>query len=563
MHLKKNDKKLLRFVVLVLVAGLVAATCQQTPTLNRKTVAVVGRYAIPFEKYKKRYADYLDATSQKDNLYLRLGVLRNMINEIILKHYDDNTEIYDNPEYKKELAWAKREMVLGYLKGVEVYDKIKVSDAEARQAFLRVNEKIAARHLYAKTKEEAENLYRKVVKGANWDSLARVVFTDSVLKSNGGYLGYFTWGDMDPAFEDTAYQMKPGQISHPVKTAHGYSIIKVEDRKRVPIITENEYLNKKEKIIRLLRMRRKKKAERAFLKTVFNEKELNFDTKGLTALLDLLKNSPNGQKELAPQKMRLTAATYQGNTFTVGALYKEIMQIPAFHRQKIVDLSTLKTAIKGLLINQKLWKMALAKHYDQVPEVQEAIENAENNIYLKYKRAQILAAATVPDSTLRHYYKKEIFKFNSPRMINVREILVENWQQALTLKKRLLDGADFSALARQYSVRSWSAQNGGEIGYSEWARFGKLKDKLWKAPIGQIIGPLEIKPGLYGLFRVEGKKDAAPLPFDQIKQAVLKEYKGENQTELIRAYLEQLRAKVQIKRNLPLVKSFRLAEDPN
>jgi parvulin-like peptidyl-prolyl isomerase len=239
------------------------------------------------------------------------------------------------------------------------------------------------------------------------------------------------------------------------------------------------------------------------------------------------------------------------------------MQIPAFHREKIVDLPTLKTAIKGLLINQKLWKMALAKHYDQVPEVREAIENAENNIYLKYKRAQILAAAQVPDSTLRHYYKKEIFKFNSPPMINVREILVQNWDQALELKKRLLDGADFSALARQYSVRSWSAQKGGEIGYSELARFGKLKDKLWKAPIGQIIGPLEIKPGLYGLFRVEGKKDAAPLPFDQIKQAVLKEYKGENQTELIRAYLEQLRKKVQIKRNLPLVKSFRLAEDPN
>lgn len=551
------------FIVVLLLTSAGIFSCQKKPKLDHRTVAIVGDYAIPLDQYKDRYKEYLDETYQKDNLYLRLGVLRNMINEIILRHYDDNSNILNDPEYRKELDWAKREMVLGYLKGVEIYDKIKVTDAEARQAFERVNEKIAARHLYAKTKEEADRLYNLLQKGASFDSLAREVFTDSTLKNNGGYLGYFTWGDMDPAFEDMAYKMKPGEISKPVKTAEGYSIIKVEDRKRVPILTENEYLNKKEKIVRLLRMRRKKKAERAYLRTIFDEKQLTFNEPGLKELLSLLQDGKQASAEQSPQKVKMVAASYKQKPLTVGALYAELIKIPVFHRQKIKDIATLKIAIKGVLINEKLWEIGQKKHYADVPEVKRAIENARNNIYLKFKRKEILMKAKVPIDSLKKYYKKEIFKFNQPRLINVREILVNDFNEALELKKKLLTGADFAGLARRYSVRQWSAQNGGELGYSELDRFGNLKDKLWNAPLGKIIGPIKIKNGLYGLFRVEGKKDHQPMPFEKAKDAVLKEYKGENQTELIRAYLQNLRKKVKIERNLKLVKSFRLEEDPN
>ncbi len=558
-----NRKKTIQYLVypLLFVLALTFTFCRKQPQLNDQTVAIVGEYAIPFKEYKKRYADYLDATYQKDNLYLRLGVLRNMINEILLRHYDNNQTIYNNPEYKKELAWADREMPLGYLKGVEVFDKIKVSDAEARQAFLRVNEKIAARHLYAKTKEEADHLYDELKHGASFDSLARVVFTDSTLRNNGGYLGYFTWGDMDPAFEDTAYSLKVGQISKPVKTAHGYSIIKVEDRKRVPILTENEYLNKKEKIIRLVRTMRKKKAVARYLHSIFDDKELVFETDGLDRLWSLLKEKKD-EKELSPRAIKQTAAYYRGKPLSVGYLYRELTRVPDFHLQKIQSIKDLKIAVKGILINETLWRIAQQKHYDQVPEVREAIRNAHNNIYLKFKRAEILARAQVPDSALRHYYRKEIFKFNKPRMMNVRELLVKDFQLALRLKKKLMDGADFARLAERYSLRKWSAQNGGLLGYSDWNRFGNIKKKLWNAPIGKLIGPIKVG-AYYGIFRVEGKRDAQPMPFEQARAAVLKEYKGENQTELIRAYLLKLRKKVKIKRNLKLVKSFDLQENPN
>ena len=61
------------------------------------------------------------------------------------------------------------------------------------------------------------------------------------MANNGGRLGYFTFGDMDPAYEDAAFSLSDGEISSPIKTKYGYSIIQVLDRWIQPLISENEF----------------------------------------------------------------------------------------------------------------------------------------------------------------------------------------------------------------------------------------------------------------------------------------------------------------------------------
>ncbi len=549
----------LRFVTLKwIVFGLIFVSfwhCQKKLELDENTIAIVGSYTIPFKAYQQRYKEYLDVTYQKDNLFLRLGVLRNMINEILLKHYDDNSALEQNTEYQKERVWVKNEILLAYLKETDIYAQIKISDQEAREAFVRVNQRIAARHLYAPTLEEANRLYQLLKQGASFDSLAREVFTDSTLKNNGGFLGYFTWGDMDPAFEDRAYSMKVGDISEPVKTAHGYSIIKVEDRKQVPILTENEYLKKKNQIIRFLKISKRKPAEQAFLHKHFDFEAFAFNEAGVRQLLQLLNPSNNFNQERQTVNYNQQVLRYKSETWNLQTALHKLTAMPDYHLRRIDSIEKLKAALKGLVINEKLLNIVNQKGYINLPEVQHALKNAENNLYLKYKRQEILNRMEVPDSILKKYYRKNLWKFRAPRKLNIREILVTDFATALKIKRQLLDGADFAKLAQQYSLRPETAKYGGETGYVEWGRFGRLKEKFWNAPLGKIIGPLKIEK-IYGIFRVEGKEDARPLPFEQIKNEVLEEYKGENQTELIRNYLAKLREKVTIKRNEDLIRSF-------
>ncbi|MBI4811027.1 MAG: peptidylprolyl isomerase, partial [Ignavibacteriales bacterium] len=198
----------------------------QNSTLDN-IVAIVEDHKISINTFSDRYLNYLNATGIKDQLSTRKAILNNMINETLLLKYDDNTSILNNRNYLSEIVWAKKQAALAYLKNQEIYAKITITDAELRQAFERANEKLAARHLYTETEEEAYNLYQLLQVGIDFNFLAKQVFTDSVLRNNGGYLGYFSWGDMDPAFEDAAYTLNIGEVSPPVKTAYGYSIIKL------------------------------------------------------------------------------------------------------------------------------------------------------------------------------------------------------------------------------------------------------------------------------------------------------------------------------------------------
>src|SRR5699024_2737697 len=61
--------------------------------------------------------------------------------------------------------------------------------------------------------------------------LAEEYSTDESNKDDGGKLGYFSVGEMDPAFEDAAYGMKKGEVSDPVQSQFGFHIIKVNDKR--------------------------------------------------------------------------------------------------------------------------------------------------------------------------------------------------------------------------------------------------------------------------------------------------------------------------------------------
>lgn len=98
--------------------------------------------------------------------------------------------------------------------------------------------RINARHILIKedpkNKSKAlktANALRAKVTTKNFATIAGKETEDPSGKgSKGGSLGWFTKGKMVPEFEKVAFDMKPGQISQPVKTSFGYHIIYVEKK---------------------------------------------------------------------------------------------------------------------------------------------------------------------------------------------------------------------------------------------------------------------------------------------------------------------------------------------
>ena len=84
-----------------------------------------------------------------------------------------------------------------------------------------------ARHILVKTEAEAKAIKAQLAKGADFATLAKQKSIDSTNKDQGGDLGTFGHGAMEPAFEAATFALKPNEISQPVETQYGWHVIQL------------------------------------------------------------------------------------------------------------------------------------------------------------------------------------------------------------------------------------------------------------------------------------------------------------------------------------------------
>ena len=100
-------------------------------------------------------------------------------------------------------------------------------------------EQVRASHILFKTegkdeaevRKQAEAVLARAKAGEDFAKLANQYTEEEVGKTRGGDLDFFGRGQMAKEFEDTAFALKPGQISDIVKTNFGLHIIKTTDHK--------------------------------------------------------------------------------------------------------------------------------------------------------------------------------------------------------------------------------------------------------------------------------------------------------------------------------------------
>lgn len=115
--------------------------------------------------------------------------------------------------------------------------RIDITDEEMKAFFEENKEAMAApaeveaSHILVEDEEKAKEVANKLKDGGDFAKLAKEYSTDESNKDKGGELGFFTADKMVPEFSEAAFAMKPDEVSGPVKTSHGFHIIKVTDKK--------------------------------------------------------------------------------------------------------------------------------------------------------------------------------------------------------------------------------------------------------------------------------------------------------------------------------------------
>jgi peptidyl-prolyl cis-trans isomerase SurA len=87
--------------------------------------------------------------------------------------------------------------------------------------------------------KKAAMIRARALKGDDFGDLARV-YSDDDSKSNGGELGWFAPGDINDQILAAVKQLKPGDISQPVRTSHGLHIVRLEEHQVPGMVPLNE-----------------------------------------------------------------------------------------------------------------------------------------------------------------------------------------------------------------------------------------------------------------------------------------------------------------------------------
>jgi peptidyl-prolyl cis-trans isomerase D len=146
--------------------------------------------------------------------------------------------------------------------------------------------------------------------------------------------------------------------------------------------------------------------------------------------------------------------------------------------------------------------------------------------YLLVNGYQLADQVKVSDQDLQSYYEAHKAEFSQEEQVKARHILVmvndqRNDAQAqgrvAEAKAKLAAGADFAAVARQYSDDTASKDKGGDLGYFGRNKMVKeFEDAAFSAPPGKVVGPVKSSFG-YHLIEVTDKRPAGQQPFDAVK----------------------------------------------
>lgn len=122
-------------------------------------------------------------------------------------------------------TYLKIEKLIG--PDIEITDEAIQTYFEENKAALGQSAEVEASHILTETKEQAEEVAKKLADGGDFAKLAAEYSIDTATAENGGELGSFGEGEMAAEFEKAAFAMKPNEISEPVETEFGFHVIKV------------------------------------------------------------------------------------------------------------------------------------------------------------------------------------------------------------------------------------------------------------------------------------------------------------------------------------------------
>jgi peptidyl-prolyl cis-trans isomerase C len=170
---------------------------------------------------------------------------------------------------------------------------------------------------------------------------------------------------------------------------------------------------------------------------------------------------------------------------------------------------------------------------------------------------EISGKVVVPEKDVKTYYDTHPDSFKQPEQVRASHILIKVDPQAdeskkaaarkklEELRRRLLKGEDFVALAREFSEGPTNVR-GGDLGYFRRGQMVKpFEETAFALKIGELSDVVETRFGFH-LIKVTAKKPETTIAYVDVKERLQKYLKNEKVQQEVTVYIEELKTKAKV-----------------
>jgi len=496
-------------------------------------VAKVGDRKITLGELQSRFlaqmkmaaASGMDIPKQED-------ILEGMIQRELLVVYAYRQGLDKDEKTDSLLREREKSLLLEELYSLEIANKSKPNKAEIKSFYNKLKEKIRAKHILVKTQKEADSLYAALKKGENFEKLAQLKSMDKFTAVKGGDLGFFTWGNMVEPFQKTAFALKIGEISKPVKTRFGWHIIKLEEKQKtdIPALEGNQETYSQE-------LERVKQAElmTQYFEKLKKDEDLKVDSLAFTVLLAKASQIDTMVGErwvrgdinvdlFAPLERAMILVKYQKGQMNLEQFVARFADLPPNLRfYGFNNEEGLKDLVFQMLLPELLVQSAYARGIDKTESFKEKIlDLKESQMASKMREQFILDTVKVTPQEVEEFYQRNKNIYLAPAVVHIQEIMLGSKEEAEEVLKQVKSGADFSRIAREKTIRQYAREKGGDLGYIQQSQVPELFETGMKLKVGQIGGPVYFTDPRFGeaysVIKVLDKKKEEQKNFSQVEE---------------------------------------------
>jgi len=192
-------------------------------------------------------------------------------------------------------------------------------------------------------------------------------------------------------------------------------------------------------------------------------------------------------------------------------------------KKSAVSVEEKTEIVKGVVTRHLILMQKEVQALRNDKEIARQVKEFEDRLVVaRFLENRMGRAFDVSEGELSAYYQENLQKFYAPPKVKARHILLRNRQEAELVLSKLRSGANFSQLAKEYSIDLPMALEGGSMGTIEKGKtLPELEKVLFTLKVGEVSEIVETRFGFH-IITLDETIPPVPAPFEEVKGQVKK-----------------------------------------